>query len=61
MGDRLATIGMGRKVGRGCCGVWVPTGSPYVAWTEAHLFAKWYLDPSNRLATTVGMLRTLCA
>jgi len=25
MGDRLATIDMGRKVGRGCCGGWVPT------------------------------------
>jgi len=29
MGDRLATIDMGRKVGRGCCGGgWVTTGSP---------------------------------
>jgi len=29
MGDRLATIDMGRKVRRGCCGGrWVPTGSP---------------------------------
>jgi len=29
MGDHLATIDMGRKVGMGCCGGrWVPTGSP---------------------------------
>ena len=29
MGDRLATIDMGRKVGRGCCGGrWVSIGSP---------------------------------
>jgi len=28
MRDRLATIDVGRKVGRGCCGGWVPTGSP---------------------------------
>jgi len=29
MGDRLATINMGRKVGRGCCErCWVPSGSP---------------------------------
>ena len=29
MGDRLATIDMGRKVWKGCCGGWVPTGSPF--------------------------------
>ena len=28
MGDRLATIDMDRRAGRGCCGGWVPTGSP---------------------------------
>ena len=27
MGYRLATTDMGRKVGRGCCGSWVPTAS----------------------------------
>jgi len=61
MGDRLATIGMGRKWG----GAAVRAGSPlgpnltqYVAWAEAYLFTKWHLDPSNRLATTVGMPRS---
>jgi len=29
-----------------------------VAWAEAYLFTKWHLDPSNRLATTVGMPRS---
>jgi len=28
MGDRLATIDMGRKWGRAAVGGWVPTGSP---------------------------------
>ena len=59
MGDRLATIDMGRKVGRAAVGeCWVPTGSPsntMFAWAEAYLFTKCHLDPSNRLATTVGM------
>ena len=39
MGDRLAKVDMGRKVGR----------------AEAYLFTKWHLDPSNRLATVVRM------
>jgi len=44
---------MGRKVGTA-----VPisggAGSPpnSVAWAEAYLRTKWYLDPSSRLATT---------
>jgi len=62
MGDRLATIGMGRKWGGAAVGGWVPTGSPFnTVWpgrAEAYLFAKWHLDPSNRLATTVGMSRS---
>ena len=29
-----------------------------VAWAEAYLFTKWHLDPSNRLATIVGMPRS---
>ena len=29
MGDRLATIGMGRKWGWATVGGWVPTGSPF--------------------------------
>jgi len=35
-------------------------GSPSnnVAWAEAYRFTKWHLDPSNRLATTVGMPRS---
>jgi len=43
----------------------VGAGSPLdphiynVAWVEAYLFAKWHLDPSNRLVTIVGMPRTL--
>jgi len=53
MGDRLATIDMGRKVGGGYCnpfhgGSWVHI----VAWAEAaYLRTKLYPDPSNRLAT----------
>jgi len=61
MGDRLATIDTGRKVGRGCCGAlgphWV-TVQHNVAWAEAYPFTKWHLDPSNRLATIVGMPRS---
>jgi len=29
-----------------------------MAWAEAYLFIKWHLDPSNRLATIVGMPRS---
>ena len=54
MGDRLATIDMGRKVG----GAAVPlsvggAGSPSnnVAWAKAYLRTKWHLNLSNRLAT----------
>jgi len=50
MGDRLATIDMGRKLRA------VPllgeAGSPSVAWAKAYLRTKWHLDPSSRLATT---------
>jgi len=54
MGDRLATIDMGRTEwgvvplsGEG----WVP--SQYnVARAQAYLHTKWHLDPSSRLATT---------
>jgi len=50
MGNRLATIDMGRKLGA------VP-GSPcntmwLLAWAVAYLRTKWHLDPSSRLATT---------
>ena len=53
MGDRLATIYMGRT-GEGL--LWELYN---VAWVDAYLFAKWHLDPSNRLATIVGIPRTL--
>jgi len=42
MGDRLATIDIGRKVGAA-----VP-----LSWAEADLRTKWHLDPSSCLATT---------
>jgi len=51
MGNRLGTIDMGRKVeAGGCCapfrgGSWVPI-KHNVAWTEAYLRTKWYLDPA---------------
>jgi len=41
MGDRLATIYMGRKLG----------AVPHVAGAEAYHHAKFDFDPSNRLAT----------
>jgi len=52
MGDRLATVDMGRKEG-----VAVPLsvhGSPSnnVARAEVYLPTKWHLDPSSRLART---------
>jgi len=64
MGDSLATIDMARKVGGG--GAAVPLSvrdlSPQlcnVAWAEAYIRAKWYPDPSSRLAT-IDMGRGLC-
>jgi len=57
MGDRLATLDMGRKVGavQRCCapfgeGSWVPIKHD-MAKAEAYLRTKWYLDPPYRLAT----------
>jgi len=48
MGDRLATIDMGRKEGE------VGTGFPSntMGWAEAYLHTKWHLHPSSRVATT---------
>ena len=46
MGNHLATIDMGRKLGA------VPLFGGKRAWAEAYLLTKWYLDPSNRLAAT---------
>jgi len=56
MGDRLATIDMGRKVvgavPLSMGGAESPSGTLFVvAWAEAYLRTKWHLDPSNRLAT----------
>jgi len=53
MGDRLATIDMGRKLGAVPLlglgvGGWIPI-KHNVAWAEAYLRTKWHLDPSSRL------------
>ena len=56
MGDRLATIDMGRKEG-GCCAPFLGSSVPIkhnVAWAEAYLRTKWYLDASSRSATIRG-------
>jgi len=54
MGDRIATIDMGRKV----CGGTVPLSVGELGLhltqcrlAEAYLRTKWHPDPSNRLAT----------
>ena len=54
MGDRLATIDMGRKVGAAVplLGRELDHHLTQCAWAEAYLHSKWHLDPSNRLATT---------
>ena len=63
MGDCLATIGMDRKWG-GAALLWGVGGSPLsphltqCGLGRGHLFTKWHLDPSNRLATNVGMPRS---
>ena len=53
MGDRLATIDMGRKVG--CVLLFRESRVPIrhnVVCTEAYLRTKWHLDPSSHLAIT---------
>ena len=54
MGDRLATIDMGQKLGGSSAFFswrsWVPIKHK-VAWAEAYLRNKWHLDPSSHLAT----------
>jgi len=55
MGDRLATIDIGRKDGELLYpfrGSWIPNPHEHnVARAEAYLRTKWHLDPSSRLAT----------
>jgi len=61
MGDRLATIDMGRKVGVLRPSLGAPSNN--VALAEAYLRANWHLDPSigrNRLHTWVENFRGLC-
>jgi len=48
MGDRLATIDMGRKEG-GAAGLHLTQCG--LAWAEAYLHVKFHLGSSNRLAT----------
>jgi len=54
MGDRLATIDVGQNVWGWCApfsGVELGPHLTHVAWVEAYLRIKWYLDSSNHLAT----------
>jgi len=53
MGDRLATIDMGRKLGAVTLfgGTWISI-QHNVAGAEACLRTKWHLNPSSRLTTT---------
>jgi len=55
MGDRLATIDMGQKVGAAVPlfagrGSWVPSNTMWPG-PGAYLHSKFHLDPSNSLAT----------
>jgi len=53
--SRLATIEMGRKLGRGFAPFWGKrAGSPSnkVAWAEAYLHAEWHLDQCSHFAAT---------
>ena len=53
MGDHLATIDMGRKLGA-VAPFWGGELGPIqhnVAWDEAYIRIKWRVDPSSRLAT----------
>jgi len=50
MGNRLATIDMGRKLG--AVPLWRGISVPIyhnVAWAEAYLHTKWYPDASSHL------------
>jgi len=48
MGDRLATIDIGQKVG---AAVALSVGKHNVSWAEAYLRTKWYHHPSSSLAS----------
>jgi len=57
MGDRFATIDMGRKEG-GCCAPFLGGAGPHLTqcgldpWADIlYLRTKWHLDPSRTLAT----------
>jgi len=51
IGDRLATIDMGREEG-GCMLCRFRGDREHnVAWTKVYLRTKWHRDPSSRLAT----------
>jgi len=54
IGEPLATIDMGRKLGDAPFlgrGSWVPV-QHNAAWAEVYLRTKWHLDPSSHLAVT---------
>jgi len=54
MGDRLATIDMGRKLGMGLCPFVGGGAGPDLTQYDQGLGllpTKWHLDPSSRLAT----------
>jgi len=63
MGDRFATIDMGRKLGAVPL-LQVGELDPHVtqcAWAKAYLRTKWHLDPSSRWATiNMGRKWGLC-
>jgi len=56
MGDRLATIDMGRKLAAVPLFFGGGELDPHVtwAWAEDNLHTKWHLDPTSRLATRHG-------
>jgi len=49
MGGRLATIGMGRKLGGAAAGRWVPSNTIGLCGLgrDTYLFTKWHLDSST--------------
>ena len=49
MGDRWATVGMGRKLGGAAAGRWVPSNTIGLCGLgrDTYLFTKWHLDSST--------------